>query len=211
MKILNILITVLVISILISGGFLGYLVYVQNNQSEVDTSGDTTTPTLKPSIIPTASEIIAQDGCSELFVQGSGNTNTISDIQFNFSSNLVGQPKIGDKVTVKTEVLSSNPAKIWKGIELRMILPCENLKFVRSIPPANGEYYAIDVKSKFDNIAEVHIVTTKETFEVQDEIVQLEFEVIKAGNIPSLEVADSSTILDNLNQKFSIATNKIPL
>lgn len=211
MKILNTLIIVLVISILISGGFLGYLVYVQNNQSDIDVSEDQPIPTINSTITPTITEIISQAGCNNLFTQGNGNSNTLADIQFNFTSDASTNLSVGDLIKVKAEVLSTSPSKIWKGIELRMIFPCENLKFVKSIPPASGEFYAIDVKNQYDNVAEVHIVTTKDNFEVNDEIIQLEFEVVKTGGITNIEVADSSTILDNLNQKFSLATNKITL
>ena len=211
MKILNVLITLLVISILISGGFLGYLVYVQNNESQVDVSADKITPVPKSSPIPTGSQILQQTGCSNLYTSGKATTSSLADIQFNFTSTAIKPLKVGDKVVVKAVVLATNPSSVWKGIELRIIYPCANLKFVKSIAPSNGEYYAIDVKSDYDNISEVHIVTTKDNFVPKDEIIQLEYEVTKAGQIASLEVADSSTIIDNLNQKFSLPTNKISL
>lgn len=213
MKILNILIVLLVISIIISGGFLGYLIYTQNTQvDDGDNAADTTpVPTQTNTPQPTNTEVISDEGCANLFKQGNGTNNTLADIQFNYSTSNTGAVAVGDKITVKAQVLSVNPGTLWKGLELRMIFPCENLKFVKSIPTASGEYYAIDVDSEYDNIAEVHIVTTKDNFEIGDEMVELEFEVIETGSGLNMEIADSSIILDDKTQKFSLPTNKISL
>lgn len=210
MKILNVLITLLVISILISGGFLGYLLYVQNTEQGVNNNGNVinnnnnnTTGT------PNDNNVTADTGCSNLFVQGNGNANQLANLQLDIKSSSNGDLSVGDKVTLTTSVISSDPAKSWKGLELRIIFPCENMKFLNSTP-SGGDNFAIPVDSEYDNIVEVHLATTKDSFSSGDQLVQLEFEVTKLG-ASIIEVADNSSLIDDQSVSYSIPTNKVNL
>lgn len=207
MKILNIIIALLVVSIIISGGFLGYLMYTQNVTTPTETDTDNTDTTIDNN---NNENNTATDGpCTDLFTQGNGLTNTLADIQLNFSHDSTAEPTVGDIVTVTSTVLTANPANEWKGLELKMIYPCDSMRFVKATP-LGGDNFVIEVASEYDNIAEVHIATSKESFASGDQLVQFEFEITEEGP-SSLEVADSSIVVNADAQEFSIATNKISL
>jgi hypothetical protein len=211
MKILNVLITLLVISILVSGGFLGYLMYsnsIEDGANPNINSNDNNTD--EPINNNNSGDNVTADiGCSNLFQQGNGNSSELADLQLNFTSDSTGSLAVGDKVTVTASILSSNPAKKWKGLELRLIYPCENLKSIKTTS-GSGDVLAIELDSEFNNIAEVHLATTKDSFEMGDKVVIFEFEVIKEGSM-ALEVADSSSLIDDQSMKYSIPTNKLSL